>query len=42
MYNGLVVVDISDPAAPSLAGHYDTAGYAYGVTVSGDYAYVAD
>ena len=40
--NGLVVVDVSDPANPIGAGGYDTSGYAYGVAVSGDYAYVAD
>jgi len=38
---GLVIVDISDPAAPTLAGSYDT-GYALGVAVSSNYAYVAD
>ena len=28
--------------APTLVGNYDTSGYAYGVQVVGDYAYVAD
>jgi hypothetical protein len=36
------VVDISDPTTPTLAGGYDTAGHAFDVAVSGDYAYVAD
>jgi len=42
--NGLVVVDISDPANPTKLGSYDTAGYAWSVTLSGDgtKAYVAD
>ena len=40
---GLFIFDVSDPAAnPQLIGHYDTAGRAWGVAVSGDYAYVAD
>jgi len=33
---------VSDPAAPWEAGFYDTPGWAYGVAVAGDYAYVAD
>ena len=37
-----MIVDVSSKAAPTLAGSYDTAGYAYGVAVLGDYAYVAD
>jgi len=42
--NGLVIVDVSDPANPTQLGAYDTAGNAYGVTLSGDgtKAYVAD
>ncbi len=39
---GLLVFDISDPSAPSLAGSYDTAGIARSVEVAGDYAIVAD
>ena len=35
-------MDISDPTTPTLAGSYDTGGYAEGVAVSGDYAYVAN
>ena len=37
-----MIVDISNTATPTLAGSYDTAGYARGVAVSGSYAYVAD
>jgi hypothetical protein len=39
---GLWVVDISNPAYPTEVGFYDTPGYAEGVTVAGQYAYVAD
>ena len=39
--NGLVIVDIRNPAAPTLVGSYDAAGYASGVAVAGSYAYVA-
>jgi hypothetical protein len=40
--SGLQVINITDPAHPSLAGSYDTPGVAFGVYVSGDCAYVAD
>ena len=40
--NGLVIVDVSNPAAPTLKGSYDTAGSSAGVAVAGNYAYVAD
>ena len=40
--NGLVIVDISNPASPTLKGSYDTAGFAEDVVVAGNYAYVAD
>ncbi|MCK5660070.1 MAG: PEGA domain-containing protein, partial [Methanosarcinales archaeon] len=40
--NGLVIVDISNPPAPTLVGSYDTIGYAYDVAVSGNYAYVVN
>jgi parallel beta-helix repeat protein len=39
---GLWVVDVSNPAHPNEVGFYNTPGYAEGVTVSGQYAYVAD
>ena len=40
--SGLQIINISNPALPSLVGTYDTTGYAYGVQVVGNYAYVAD
>lgn len=40
--SGLQIVDVSDPASPSLLGSYDTPGTASGVYISGNYAYVAD
>ncbi len=39
---GLQVIDVSNPANPQRVGGYDTSGNAYGVAVSGNYAYVAD
>ena len=39
---GLRIIDISNPASPTLVGTYNTSGNAAGVTVSGSYAYVAD
>jgi uncharacterized secreted protein with C-terminal beta-propeller domain len=39
---GLLVIDISNPSSPSIVGSYDTPGYAWGVALSGQYAYVAD
>ncbi len=36
------MIDVSNPANPQRVGGYDTSGYAYGVAVSGNYAYVAD
>ncbi len=40
--NGLCIIDVSNPASPSLMGICDTDGWAHGVSVSGDYAYVGD
>ena len=40
--SGLRIVDVSNPAAPSEAGFYDTPGYAYGVAAAGNHAYVGD
>jgi PKD repeat protein len=40
--NGLHIFDISDPANPVWVNWVDTPGEAYGVAVSGGYAYVAD
>ncbi|NCS55245.1 MAG: hypothetical protein GPJ23_24740 [Microcystis aeruginosa G13-05] len=39
---GLQIIDISNPAAPTLKGNYNTSGYARGVQVVGNYAYVAN
>ena len=36
------MIDITNPASPQIVGSVDTPGYAYGVAVSGTYAYVAD
>ncbi|MBM3313784.1 hypothetical protein FJY70_04230, partial [candidate division WOR-3 bacterium] len=36
------VISVSDPSHPVELGYYDTPGYAYGVHVSGNHAYVAD
>ncbi|HET6444295.1 MAG TPA: SUMF1/EgtB/PvdO family nonheme iron enzyme [candidate division Zixibacteria bacterium] len=40
--DGLAIIDVSTPSAPSQAGLCDTPGESWGVTVSGDHAYVAD
>jgi len=37
-----VVINVSDPTDPTLVGGYDTSGYAWGVAVAGDNAYIAD
>jgi len=41
-YDGLRIINVSDPAAPTETGFYETPGYANGVAVAGNYAYVAD
>jgi len=38
----LHIIDISDPYHPSQGGHYTTSSGAKGVTVTGDYVYVAN
>jgi hypothetical protein len=38
----LRIIDVSNPAAPSETGFFDTGENAYGVAVSGNYAYLAD
>lgn len=40
--SGFVIVDVADPANPSVAGSYDTPGSAKSVDVKGKYLYVAD
>ena len=37
---GLVVLDVSNPSDPMQVGSINTSGYADGVAVSGNYAYV--
>ncbi|MEJ2720684.1 MAG: FlgD immunoglobulin-like domain containing protein, partial [bacterium] len=39
---GLMVIDVSNPQSPSLAGSYDTPGTAYDVKIAGDHAFIAD
>jgi PGF-pre-PGF domain-containing protein len=41
-YNGLLIFDISNPSSPVLKGSYDIEGYASGVSVSGNYAYIVN
>ncbi|MDH6098425.1 hypothetical protein NWP21_06125 [Anabaenopsis sp. FSS-46] len=41
-YSRLQIIDISDPANPTLTGSYTTSGSARDVQVVGNYAYVAD
>ena len=40
--SGLRIIDVSVPSSPSEVGFYDTPGWAWGVYVQGDLAYVAD
>ena len=40
--SGLAIIDITDPTNPGTPVYKDTGGLAYGVTVVGNYAYVAD
>ena len=37
-----MILNVSDPASPTLKSSYDTAGNSRGVAVAGNYAYVAD
>ena len=41
-YNGLVIVDVSNPTAPMLVGSRDTGVACGGVALSGNYAHVVD
>jgi hypothetical protein len=41
-FSGLLAIDISNPAAPSMSGSCSTPGTSRAVAVSGDHAYVAD
>jgi membrane protein implicated in regulation of membrane protease activity len=40
-YNGLIIVDISDPTAPSKVALFDDSRSTNGVFISGSYAYMA-
>ncbi len=40
--SGLVIIDVSNPATPTLVGTYNTVGNARGIDVVGYLAYVAD
>jgi hypothetical protein len=39
---GLLVVNINDPANPSIVSHHDTAGVAWDLALDGEFVYVAD
>jgi hypothetical protein len=39
---GLKIIDVSNPASPTLLGTFDTPGYAYGIAITGTTAYVGD
>ena len=40
--NGLVILNVSNPASLTLKGTYATADNSYGVAAAGNYAYLAD
>ncbi len=40
--DGLIIIDVANPAMPSRAGFYDTPGYAHNVAVVGNYVYLVD
>lgn len=42
IYDGLYIIDISDPSLPKKIALYNTTGLTRDVCVAGDYAYVAD
>jgi len=39
---GLRVIDASNPASVTEVGNYSIPGYSVGVTINGDYTYLAD
>ena len=41
-FTGLQVIDITNPQSPQIVGGIPTRGNAYGLAVSGDFAYVAE
>ena len=42
VFEGLKIIDISNPQSPKLIGSLNTDGHACGVTISGNYAYVTN
>jgi PGF-pre-PGF domain-containing protein len=40
-WNGLVILDITNPSAPTFEGKCDTSSWVHDITVSGNYAYLA-
>lgn len=40
--DGLLIIDVTNPSSPFLSGSYDTPGYAVGIFIAGNYAYIAD
>jgi len=41
-YDGIAVIDVSNPSAMSEIGSFDESFYPEGITVNGNYAYIAD
>jgi len=41
-YDGLIIINITDPFSPNSIASFSTPGTARGVCVAGDYAYIAD
>jgi hypothetical protein len=42
LYQGVQIVELTDPNQPILTGEFDTPGYARAIAVDGGYAFVAD
>ncbi|UCC54967.1 MAG: hypothetical protein JSV68_09475 [Anaerolineaceae bacterium] len=38
----MLIIDVTNPAAPAEAGFYGTQGYAIAVAAAGNYAYVSE
>ena len=41
-FEGLIIINITDPTNPSLEGGVNTAGNANGIALNGSYLYLAD
>ena len=39
---GFKIIDVSDPSRPREVGRWDTPGYAEGIAVAGEFAFIAD